>query len=474
MTKSAVKIFEDGVTGWKAEGKLDAKAGFYLADVSHDGHYFAESVRLERIAVAGFSDRGGYRSRDDIANYHVFGLGDATVVAEPTIVNLTKGTDPLGYYAPKLKVVTKYEMPNLVYETDQKMEIEQAFLFTSYNKDPSHEPGGLLQAGRLYPTFTFRLPDVTHKTKTRQYRRATAVQALFRLHFKLDNRGSGNQNGVFCDLEDLGPGGAAESSGATGGMPGSFTFLTAEKPLVYEIVGRGVNHGAMGGWDNQIYGWDNIHQWSHPVEKKFDSEEWLKKGLDQQPPTPGLPYGAHVHWRWGETAATGAPGLKGTGPHFGGPQGPGTPLIDDKIRDQNIEFAIIDLDGSGATTEKAFLKRVDTDPVTSLFRDFSDIWSDIQLEPGIVMPSGDMVIWMSITAWGPGYFMSDPDYREFSNNVTHTVSYFLPEWGGTIFPHGIFFPHEDDSYLRGTPINLIPGVRKSQYLPGTPKRSWRR
>jgi hypothetical protein len=221
MSKSAkgkIDKRDTASTGWAFTGAVDSKVGFHLQDISHDGHAFADSIRVERIAVAGFSDNDAYRPRDDLANHHVFGLGDCKEVAAPTLVTLASGAqDPLGYYAPRLKAVAKYEMGNLVYEADQKLEVELAFLFTEYNKDPSHEPGGIVTAARIYPTLTFNIPDVTHKKKKPSYRAATAVQVLFRINIRLDDRGVGNQCGVFTDLENFGPTGAAESAVATGG-----------------------------------------------------------------------------------------------------------------------------------------------------------------------------------------------------------------------------------------------------------------
>jgi hypothetical protein len=468
-------------TGWSFTGAVDSKVGFNLQDIEHDGHAFADSIRVERIAVAGFADNDGYRPRNDLANHHVFGLGDCKEIEAPSLVALKSGTtDPRGHYAPRLKVSARYEMRNLVYETDQKMDIELAFLFTEYSKDPSHEPGGIVTAARIYPTLTFNIPGVTHKKKNRRYRSATAVQVLFRINIRLDDRGVGNQCGVFTDLENLGPSGAIESSVATGGAPGSFTFLAAEKPVTFDLAGRGIHHGTMGGWGGINQGWDNIHQYSHPAIPGGKPSD----GLGNQPFTPGLPYGAHIHWRWGATAATGATGLPG-GKQYAGSQGPGTPLIDDKIRDQNLEFAIVNLGGWFAQEEGNFLAKIDQDPVSFLFRDFSDIWQDLNPTPDVLLPSANIGIWMSITAWGPGWNLTDPGYREFFPGsgvspkdfpeVEHTVRYALSEWGGTIFPQGIFFPHMPDVYFRGRgALRAIPGVDKAQYLPRAPKQTWRR
>jgi hypothetical protein len=222
--------------------------------------------------VAGFSEKDPHRRRDQIYNHHVFGLGDCVEIQAPQMTFPKPGTtDPLGYYAPKLKVSARYKMPKLLHEDDQEMELELAFLFTAYNKDPSHEPGG-----------------------------------------------------VIVDLDG----------------------------------------------------------WFSPAQ------------------------------------------------------------------------------------EEGFLSRVDTNPVAYLFRDFSEIWNVLAFgQPGWMLPNADPLIWMSLTAWGPGFKLDAPPYD--ADDV-------LPAWGGTLFPNGIFFPHEDPSALDGTDVGIIPGGRNVQYPPETPLPRWRR
>ncbi|MEU4332659.1 hypothetical protein [Nonomuraea dietziae] len=152
-------------------GVVDNKSGFHLEDISHDGHWFADSISVERIAVASFSDLDYRRSRDNSKNYHVFGLGDCKVVSAPEVVTLPTGTtDPLGYYAPRVKLAASYRMPDLLQEKGQQIDLDLAFLLTPYNKDPSHEPGGVLSAARLYPTLTFNIPSAIRKEKSSRMR----------------------------------------------------------------------------------------------------------------------------------------------------------------------------------------------------------------------------------------------------------------------------------------------------------------
>lgn len=491
MAKSAVGTIDDKTTGWKFTGVKDPTVGFYLKDLSHDGHFFANSIRLELLAAGGFVDGDAYRPRDDLAQHHVFRLSDCTQTQAPELIELSKkATDPLGYYNPRLKAVAKYELKGLVYETDQKLELELAFLFTAYNKDPSHEPGAVIPAARVYPTLTFNVVGISHKKKKPSYRHCNALQALFRININLEEHPKGgDQIGLFTDIDDLGPLNQAVTAHGSGGGAGSFFFTRAEKPLVYEVVGKGVIDGGHGDWDN-------IHQWSHPTPKSNyealqeavakdktppTAEEWMKKALEMQPPTPGLPYGGHIHWRWARDAVAGVTGLPG-GKQYGGPQGAGTPLIDDRINNQTIEFAIVDGDGwFDSSREADFLNKLEGAPPTYLFKELAEVWKDLESQPAIVWPTFDPIIWMSIFVKGPGWGVEDP-YREFfpasgvtDPDVEHTVEYVTADWGGTMFAHGIFFPHEDISYLdvfNGTSgrfrrflVKNAPGVAKPQYVP---------
>lgn len=460
-------------------GVRDKKTGFSLQEVSHDGHAFAEAISLERIAVASFSDLDWKRPRSSSTNYHIFGLGDCKQIEAPTISVLPTGTtDPLGYYAPRVKLSAKYEKTDLLGEKGQSIVLELAYLLTAYGKDPSHEPGGVISAARIYPTLTFTVPSLTRSKQNPRFRHPTAVQALLRVNLTLDDQGVGNQCGIFTDPEELGALGVSLSALWGPHLPGSFNFLRAEKPLTWEVVGRAVRHGSHIGWTSDEPGWDNIHQWSHPT---IPYGPHPKEGFDNQPYTPGLPYGGHLHWRWGRTA-TGTKTLPG-GKQYAGAGGPGKPLIDSRIYNQNIEFAIVDGSTRFGRSDEDLLGRLDRDPVSYLFRDFSLVWEDVRIEPQLLMPSANILIWVSQTAWGPGWNGTSLEYREFHPgsgispkdfpNVPHDVQFVLPEWGGTLFPQGLFFPH-DDAGILPQKLRLIPGVHKAQFLPTAPDRVWRR
>lgn len=473
MGNTAIGKITDSVTGWQFTGVRDSVRGFYISDVFHDSHHFASSIRVERVAVTAIAE--GTKPRTDPDNFEFFGLGDCDEIDAPTIVKLAKGTtDPLGYYAPRFKATAKYRRKKLLGEADQTIDFTLEYLFTAYGKDPSHEPGGIISAARVYPTLTFLAPGITQKnTLNQSYRRVTAVQALFRLNFQLDNNGSNNQCGIFADLDDLSLLSVAANVKNLKTF-GSSTFVLAEKPVPFDVAGKGVDSGASSGW-NGPPGWDNIHQWSHPSKKTDDPNT----GKDNQSFTPGLPWGAHCHWRWSHDVTAGALGLPG-GPQYGGPQGAGTPLVDDRIRDQTIEFAIVDrTTWFDQTNEDTMLLTIDLAPADYLFTDFSKVWEYVH-SPQLVMPSGDPVIYISTTAW------QTPDRREVNwkdfypgsgtddPKVQHSVEYFVDDWTGTFFAHGIFFPHEDESVIPNK-LRLVPGIKKMQYLPSFPTTlQWRR
>lgn len=85
-------------------------------------------------------------------------------------------------------------------------------------------------------------------------------------------------------------------------------------------------------------GWDNIHQWNAQFKNKY---ELLAAGeYDRLPPTPGLLYGVHQHWRWARVFYEGLSFRFKGGLQSGGIGGAGGPMIDPKVPDQMLEFAI--------------------------------------------------------------------------------------------------------------------------------------
>jgi hypothetical protein len=459
--KAAVGDIADPDSGWAFTGKIDKVSGYHLTDVEHDGFPLAASISIERIGLAGFDQ--GYRSPQDQANYQVVSLGQMKEIVPPTLVagaGATTSDLPLGHYTPKFKIESEYEFTGAVYEPDQKIRFRPTFVFTGYSKDPSHEPGGALRAARIYPMLRFSLPAQTRKKKDRMYRRVTAIQALFRLHITIaDGTKIWNQAGVFFDHDAAGTGLGTVAS-LMKPAAGSLFFVRAEKPLLYEISGKGVDRGATSSWDN-------IHQWASPLDPAADVKQAFR--AINLPPTPGLPHGFHTHWRWGMTATTGGFGLKG-GPQYAGPKGAGFPLIDPAVPDQTLEFAIIQ-PTYDPSREGLVLDKIDKDPVMWLFDDFYKIWEGHRHTPAMVLPSGDLVVWISITASHPDRELPAPSYKPNPSTDPKADKHLLEEWKGTLFSHGLFFAHEDIDVLPAS-LRMLPGIYTAQYLPGNPKQQW--
>jgi hypothetical protein len=389
-------------SGWAFTGEIDKVTGYKLTEVDHENFPLAASISIERIGLAGIDE--GYRSPNDQANVQVVSLGQMKQTLAPVLVEgsgVWPGDLPLGHYTPKFKIESEYEFKGAAYEPDQVIRFRPTFVFTGYAKDPSHEPGGVLRAARLYPMLRFTLPSETRKKKDRMYRRVTAIQVLFRLHITIaEGKNIWNQAGVFFDHDAAGtPLGTVAS--VLPPKPGSLFFVRAEKPLPYEISGLGVNRGATASWDN-------IRQWASPLTPDEDPSKAFR--AIHLPPTPGLPFGFHTHWRWGVTATTGGAGLSG-GPQFAGPLGAGFPLIDPAVPDQTLEFAIIQ-PTFDPSREELVLDRIDKDPIMYLFDDFHKIWENHNHTPAVVLPSGDLVTWISITAFHPDrQLTSGPSYK---------------------------------------------------------------
>jgi hypothetical protein len=74
---------------------------------------------------------------------------------------------------------------------------------------------------------------------------------------------------------------------------------------------------------------------------------------------------------------------------------------------------------------------------------------------------------VSIIVHTPDRHNEEPSYLK----ATKGSDPILPAIEGTLNVHGFFFSHEDNSVL---PFFLPPGSTKPQYLPGAPKRVWKR
>jgi hypothetical protein len=179
-------------------------------------------------------------------------------------------------------------------------------------------------------------------------------------------------------------------------VPGLITqqlFAAAEKPIHYEIAAVGLDDG------NHEKTWDNIHMWP-----RGEGEEAL-------PSTPGAFHALHLHWRWGTAAALPTP-IEALAQKWLGIQKAGAsvlsvaggPLIDENLPLQTIRFAIV---------------RSERDIRPDRLFESSYAGRD----PEVVRDGADFVLWMCFEA------------RRGSAST----------FQGTVFVHGLYFPHEPES-----------------------------
>jgi hypothetical protein len=384
--------------------------GYVLKNIHHGEYTFAKDVRVTRIWL--YRKKGAPKSL-------VLGSPELPAdVDEPKRMSKTGGKKepklpdyvPLGFYQPVFGVRAVFKTSNVFGEGSGDLEITQEYLFTLYNNTPAHEPTTTLSAARFYPLLHFSYKPGDKKDE----HVLTSLRADYRLHITIDQYldrtrnepGKPNQAGVFKDTTH-----PSKTEVALVGLSGIFERL--EKPLRYEIVSDGIVFGSTGTYDN-------IHQWGvQRTEGKNDINYTSKDGKKFiLPTTPGAYHCFHMHWRWTEAA----PGMvqekrPSEGGQFGIP--PGRPLIDSKIYQQVLTFAITNL------SEKTKKELSDPDENAS-HMDFKSLFTDKQ-PPDEIDKGGDLVTWLSFTV---KRFI----HQQMRNDPLE----------GVLFVHGCYFPHEKD------------------------------
>jgi len=328
---------------------------------------------------------------------------------------------PRGFYKSfqKFSISTKFKKNNLFGVDGLNLELEQEYLFTEYSGKEAHEPSGKIPAARFYPMvrFKFSFPPTEEQNLVKirvDYRFNFYLDHyVYRMPLRIPSVFSPNQSGIWLDQDEvdiwrLAPGGEHP------------VFEKAEQPLVSEAFGQGIDHG-------KKKDWDNIHQWMVMYSAKIP-RGGLPEDAQMYPEAPGVPYGIHMHWRWGEHLAELAPLylsliIPKAGPVFGGPKGKGgIPMIDPKIPNQNLWFAITQIDAK-YKAEKYF----------------SDSLGIRTRRPAKITAGGDMLTWFSLTA-----------IRQKNK-----------PFEGTLFTHGIFFAHNEEQLEESYSIDPL-------YLPHKP------
>jgi len=434
-TKDALGDIVDKDTGWSFSAMLDDPgAGYIVQALKHDEICFLFDLAVERVLVSRHP-KATSPNVLAIALTPTDAAGKPKVkrTSGPTLSRPKKKTDPLGYYAAKLAINLTYEITELWGEANQKLVIEQELLFTPYGKDPSHEPSSALSAARVYPLVRFRVEPVTGDAPLSDpMNRICAVQAIYRMELSIGEELAFNFAGIFHDLDRAG---GTAWSGLTYLFSGiaNTVFDRAEKPVFYEVVGKGVTR-------SQPADWDNVHAW-------WPSLYSSTKGMG---PTPGLPFGIHTHWRWGETYYDGSWILDG-GSQYGGVYGAGSPILDPNLVDQSIEFAITnDWMFSSAI---AGLK-IDKDP-DGVFADLSALMTATRAKPEATYnpdfnyKTNTILLWKAFTAYSPDYDLAKPKVAKGSGKKDIVMK----ELAGVFFVHGMFCPHESSDVLGTLPMN---------------------
>lgn len=362
-------------SGWSFQADLRDDAGLVLNRVTHASNGFASDMRVVRVFVyPGEPDKSG------VYQLLPYVLGSAEA---PAIGKIEEAESPniqlLRPYRPAGQVSATFEAAPPVSGGSQKIVLKQSYVFTEYNKSPTHEPGGLIDAARIYPLLRFEYQGTPGEANPPERIR---VDYRFDISLNGDNWQPGGESpnlaGVFTDDDGV-------------NFRISSIFRQAYKPLPVEMLGSGLHAGITA--DDC---WDNIHQWAkRPV----------------LPPTPGAANAAHSHWRWGKISAS-APG----GSYYSGLGGPGGPLIDPSIANQELTFAI-----TGRGPQPAVDAWGTSPPSTEVF---SDLFFHGRLDPADIKNGSTLTQWWSLEA-----------------HRSHEEARHQPSWQGTFFVHGYFFAH---------------------------------
>jgi hypothetical protein len=364
-------------SGWSFVANLRDDAGLVLNRVNHASHGFATDMRVVQVYVyPGGPDKFGvYQNRPYVlGSTECPATGKIQVDESPTFSLLRP-------YRPALPISTTFEAAPPVAGGSQKVAFKQSYVFTEYNKSPSHEPGGLIDAARIYPLLRFEYHGTPGEANPPE-----RIRVDYRFDISLDGstwnaKGqSPNLAGVFTDDDGI-------------NFNINSIFRQAYKPLPLEMTGSGLQGGR-----SASDCWDNIHHWA-------------KRAI--LPPTPGAANAAHSHWRWGKISAS-APG----GSHYSGLGGPGGPLIDPSIAKQNLDFAIT---GRGPQPAVAAWDTAGAPPSTAVF---SDLFTSGRSEPADIKNGSTLTQWWSLEA------IRTPEAARQQ-----------PDWQGTFFVHGYFFAH---------------------------------
>ncbi len=479
--------------------------GLVLANVRHDDYQMARDIRIVRIWVypvdADKEPQSFYLGSDELpyetpeASVQTFPKPEAFSAPPPYDIYTKPGAGGPGGLRAKYKTKKKVFGDDKD-EDDDYLSITQTFIFTRYGKNPPHEPGGVLEAVRLFPLIKFSYGG----------KRIKSIRIDYRFHISLDiflytraglldpildndvlklmpaekirnvlvglTKSRPMLAGIFRDKEGTPSGPTTES-----------LFDAAEKPVLWEVIGYGLLNGLPGrkitkkretpltpggppitGYevaDDDKLTWDNLHMWANFRV----GNTYLKK----QPSAPGAFHAFHCHWRWpyiiqhpsmldritiflGGLVFSPVPYLKEVGADFISPRDPytsalgakqfrgiplrdniGGPLLDHRIPVQTIRFAI-----TKSTPPKEIKDQDRWDAVRCPSEQkFADLFFDSKAqppaEPRNISGGENLVTWLSITV---------------ENKLTKSIpldkaaiNLSEKKFEGTVMVHGLYFAH---------------------------------
>jgi hypothetical protein len=468
--------------GWSFRYGMLRRGGLALGNVMHDHFNLARDIRVTRIRVTSVtgeevSFRLGAEDLDVDESDGSYLRWMGFHAPAPFDVYTARGRDARGPAGIQARYVTRTRVfGDDTDDDDDVLAIEQSFIVTPYGKDPVHEPGGVLEAARLFPLVKFSYGG----------RRVASIRVDYRFQVSLDIFW-GVSKSLLKTAEKLSAGKFVERVRAQRPMLmgmfrdsetpplapfTTFIFDGVEKPVLHEVTTYGLKRGMPGEGtppfeEEEWSTWDNLHWWANV---RIGSDY-----LKQHPSTPGAFHALHMHWRWpyfisyptdlqsarilvGGQLALGI----GTDPtkHFSSPMfkgiplqgGTGGPLLDPGIPVQTIQFAITET--KPPKGKDASLWDADACPSTPVFEDlFYEGGEKTAEKPRDISHGCELITWLSVTV---------------HNEDEHGAR--KQPFEGTVLMHGCYFAHNPELPLGA----FLATVDAEAQKPEHPTATWRR
>jgi hypothetical protein len=483
-----MKLF-DPVTRWSLDCDADSAGkplpgGIVVRNVRHDNHNFAQEVRtigfwvetqvIDPPKTVVSTTRTFYPLDSTFFNVSPITVLDpptSAMPANPSQRAFLQASDAALEFGRYFKnggsfagygVAATYEAPNLFVSManceQAGLNLSQFYLFSRYSDAPRHEPSGAISAARCHPMIRYAfVPNPAHD-KTRRFTRINSIRFDYRLHLTVDRHHDlmknemlaklGNQAGVFADedsvislLESATASGVWTFSKSAAVSAGSFDAL--EKPLVLEITAPGLAKGVPIFSNPTPPGtplattrcWDNVHWWG----ARAPGEPLIS--------APGAFHAAHLHWRWGGAAKPATTdklfdpdvwpqGVTGPQGQLGGMWGP---LVDPAIWTQSIRFAVTKNDPR-LDPNRVALNQLSKEDWKTLFN------PGLRANPTDISQGENIVLWFSIEVHREVEVHRLVEGAPTSSGARFSLDsrLFRAKPAGTVFIHGMFFPHDAD------------------------------